>query len=117
MLAQKAIVIYAESAGAAHSFPPRPSVRAPLPTAVEVTAERPGGKNKTGSEATEMQESGKERRRWRRALPLVTSPPAVAYGGGGGGGGGIVVRRKRNGGSLSAGRDGVSRRSQTRFTR
>lgn len=77
MLAQKAIVIYAETAGAAHSFPLRPAVRARLPTAVEVAGERPGGKNKTGSETTEMQESGKERGRWRRALPLVKLPPAA----------------------------------------
>lgn len=65
MLAQKAIVIYAKSTRAAHSFPPRPSVRARLPTVVEVAVERPGGKNKTGSEATEMRESEKRRGRWR----------------------------------------------------
>lgn len=65
MLAQKAVVIYAKTAGAAHSFPLRPSVRPRLPTVVEVAVERPGGKNKMGSEASEMQERGKEKGRWR----------------------------------------------------
>lgn len=64
MLAQKAVVIYAKTAGATHSFPLRPSARPRLPIVVEVAGERPGGKNKMGSAATEMQERGKERGRW-----------------------------------------------------
>lgn len=61
MLAQKAIVIYAKTASVAHFSPLRPSVWARLPTAVEVAVERPGGKHKTGSKASETQEGGIEK--------------------------------------------------------
>lgn len=89
MLAQKAIVIYAKTAAAAYSgdaahipFRCVPPFGLDFQQRLKLQSNVWEGKNKTWSETTEMQESGKERGRWRRALAIVKLPPAVTCEGG-----------------------------------
>lgn len=89
MLAQKAIVIYAKTAAAAYSgdaahipFRCVPPFGLDFQQRLKLPSNVWEGKNKTWSETTEMQESGKERGRWRRALAIVKLPPAVTCEGG-----------------------------------
>lgn len=89
MLAQKAIVIYAKTAAAAYSgdaahipFRCVPPFGLDFQQRLKWQSNVWEGKNKTWSETTEMQESGKERGRWRRALAIVKLPPAVTCEGG-----------------------------------